>query len=309
MKPDFIVNYTKKEREDLIMPEIIRCLRALGGFAARKQIVKEMRETSKIIPEDYIDYVETSKKTGNEYKRFDFQFNFSVKHLLYADFVKIPHRGDLELTEKGRNIDLKIFDSQEMVRSISRPLWEENSRKNKEIREDIVISDNSEEEMELENVNNENWKIELSKALKAFSPQKFELFSRRLVSAMGVDIDESIGIQRVADGGIDGFGYITSGDFRTTRVAIQAKRWEGKVSSPEIDKFRGAMDKYNSEFGIFITTSDFTRNAIEASRIGSRVITLINGEEIADLVAKYGHKMDITPITTYELGEFYQEDN
>lgn len=50
--------------------------------------------------------------------------------------------------------------------------------------------------------------------------------------------------------------------------ALQAKRWEGKVISPEIDKFRGAMDKYNAEYGIFITTSDYTRSAIETSRVG-----------------------------------------
>lgn len=54
----------------------------------------------------------------------------------------------------------------------------------------------------------------------------------------------------------------------------------------EIDKFRGAMDKYNAEFGIFITSSDFTRGAIKTARQGTRIITLINGDEICDLVAK-----------------------
>lgn len=92
------------------------------------------------------------------------------------------------------------------------------------------------------------------------TPQKFEIFARALVKERGVDIDGKIGIQYVADGGLDGFGYITSSDdFRTARVAIQAKRWSGTVSSPEIDKFRGAMDKYNTEFGIFITKSVLTR--------------------------------------------------
>ena len=47
------------------------------------------------------------------------------------------------------------------------------------------------------------------------------------------------------------------------------------------------MDKYNAEYGIFITTSDFSRSAIEAVRQGTRVITLINSEYIEDLVAKY----------------------
>lgn len=65
------------------------------------------------------------------------------------------------------------------------------------------------------------------------------------------------------------------------------------------------MDKYNAEYGIFITTSEFTRSAIEASRVGTRVITLIDGEEICDLVAKY--KFYVTEITTYKLDDFYLE--
>lgn len=64
-----------------------------------------------------------------------------------------------------------------------------------------------------------------------------------------------------------------SDNFRTTRVALQTKRWDGKVSAPEIDKFRGAMDKYNAEYGIFITTSDFTREAMKTAKAGTRIIT------------------------------------
>lgn len=47
------------------------------------------------------------------------------------------------------------------------------------------------------------------------------------------------------------------------------------------------MDKYNTEYGIFITTSDFTREAIRTSKTRTRVITLINGDQLCDLVAKY----------------------
>ena len=154
----------------------------------------------------------------------------------------------------------------------------------------------------------ENWRVELTRDLKSMSPQKFETFARGLVKEMGVKLDEKIGVSYTNDGGLDGFGYITStDDFRTNRVAIQAKRWENNVPSPEIDKFRGAMDKYNAEYGIFITTSDFSRSAIEATRQGTRVITLINGEDIADLVAKY--KLHVREVTTYELGDFYHTED
>ena len=141
------------------------------------------------------------------------------------------------------------------------------------------------------------------------SPAKFELFCRALVKRMKVDIDENVGTKLTGDGGLDGYGYITTDDFRTSRVAIQAKRWSinNSVSSPEIDKFRGAMDKFRAEFGIFITTSTFTRDAIKASRAGTRVITLIDGDKLIDLVTKY--ELYVKPVTVYKLEDFFREEN
>lgn len=292
------------DRENRIMPEVIRCLLSLGGEASKKEVVRDLILTSETIPEDYIEYARVSKQSGKSYKPFDFQFNFAVKNLEYAGYVTIPKRGTIKLTDKGQSTNLDSFDSEEMVRKLSEPIFEA-SRKKKVVTTYPDVHDNDVviEESLLENNQVDSWREILIDALKAMSPKKFELFCRRLVKQMGVEIDAKIGVQYVADGGLDGFGYITSDEFRTTRVAIQAKRWEGNVSSPEIDKFRGSMDKHNAEFGVFITTSSFTKNAIEASRVGTRVITLIDGDTICNLVAKY--ELEVTPVMTYELGDFY----
>lgn len=152
----------------------------------------------------------------------------------------------------------------------------------------------------------DSWKDGLKNALANMSPKKFELFCRRLIKSMGVTLDEKKGVRFSGDGGIDGFGYLQTDDFRTTRVAIQSKHWSNSISSPEIDKFRGATDKFGADYGIFITTSDFTREAIKAARTGSRVITLINGDDIIKLVEKY--QIHIKPVTTYILDDFYTEE-
>lgn len=298
---------TTSDREDLIMKAVIKSLNDLGGIAERKDIKRDIYDNSKLIPEDYIDFTRQSKKTGAKYKPFNYQFNFAIKHLMLAEFVKYPNRGEVELTEKGRKVNLETFNPLKEVRVISEPAMKEESEKRKtkkQITETVEIEP-EEEVIDSEGIE-EVWRAQLNEVLKKMSPDKFEMFARGLMNRMGIELDKSIGIQATADGGLDGFGYITADDFRTTRVALQAKRWEGKVSSPEIDKFRGAMDKYNAEYGIFITTSDYTRSAIEASRIGTRVITLINGEDICDLVAKY--EFYVTPVTTYELNDFYFEE-
>lgn len=297
---------TTSDREDLIMKAVIKSLNDLGGIAERKDIKRDIYDNSKLIPEDYIDFTRQSKKTGAKYKPFNYQFNFVIKYLMLADFVRYPKKGEVELTEKGRKVDLDTFDPLTEVRVLSEPAMKKESEKRKAKK---AIAETTEIEPEEEVLDSEGieevWRAQLNEALKRMSPDKFEMFARGLMKRMGIELDKEIGIQTTADGGLDGFGYITADDFRTTRVALQAKRWEGKVSSPEIDKFRGAMDKYNAEYGIFITTSDYTRSAIEASRIGTRVITLINGEDICDLVAKYDFY--VTPVTTYELNDFYFE--
>lgn len=298
--------YTNNERENLIMKAVIKSLTDLGGVEKRKEVKRNIYDNSTLIPEDYIDYTRKSKQTGNEYKPFDYQFNFAIKHLMLADFVRYPKRGEVELTEKGRKVNLESFDPLKEVRVISEPAMEVESQKRiakQKITEPTEIEvEEADDSEDIEEI----WRDQLKEALKDMTPHKFEIFARGLMNRMGIELDKSIGIQATADGGLDGFGYITADDFRTTRVALQAKRWEGKVSSPEIDKFRGAMDKYNAEYGIFITTSDYTRSAIEASRIGTRVITLINGDDICDLVAKY--EFYVTPVTTYELNDFYIEE-
>lgn len=62
-----------------------------------------------------------------------------------------------------------------------------------------------------------SWRAALIDALKAISSKNFELFCRRLVKQMGVEIDAKIGIQFVAGGSLDGFGYIMLDEFRTDK--------------------------------------------------------------------------------------------
>ena len=159
---------------------------------------------------------------------------------------------------------------------------------------------------DMEDTDNTNWKLQLIEQLKQFEPGKFESFSRLLISKMGVSIDKKRGVVRSSDHGIDGFGYFVSDEFRTSRVAIQCKRYTNKsVSEPEIDSFKGVMDSFNAEYGIFITTSHFTDRAKKKAMQGNNTVTLIDGQQLADLVEKY--QLHITPVHTYALDDYYFE--
>lgn len=239
--------------ENLTMNEVLKSMHRLGGQVTRKEIRQDIHDNSDVISEDEVDKIKVSKKTGNKYSPFAWTLNYAVKYLIMTGYL-IQDGRLLELSEKGRNVELSSFDGARDVRPIVEKMLTKQKQNKASDSEKANIGDSDDsDEME------EPWRQQLLDALMKMNPKKFELFCRGLLTKMGIDVDDEKGIQYVADGGIDGFGYVRSDDYRTTRVALQAKRWQGKVSAPEIDKFRGAMDKFNAEFGIFITNSDFTR--------------------------------------------------
>lgn len=281
------------------MNEILKSMHRLGGQVTRKEIREDIHDNSNTISEDEVDKIKVSKKTGNKYSPFAWTLNYAIKYLIMTGYLTQDGRL-LELSEKGRNVDLSSFDGARDVRLVVEEMLEKQKQGKASDSEQSNIDDSDDSDSdEIE----EPWRQQLLDALIKMNPKKFELFCRGLLTKMGIDVDGKKGVQYVADGGIDGFGYVRSDDYRTTRVALQAKRWQGKVSAPEIDKFRGAMDKFNAEFGIFITNSDFTREAVKTAREGTRIITLINGYQICDLVAKYNYYVE--PVTTYRLKDFY----
>ena len=283
--------------ENLAMNEILKSMHRLGGQVTRKEIRQDIHDNSNAISEDEVDKIKVSKKTGNKYSPFAWTLNYAVKYLIMTGYLTQDGRL-LELSEKGRNVDLSSFDGALDVRPVVEKMISKQKQNKASVPEKTNIEDsNDSDEIEAP------WRQQLLDALMKMNPKKFELFCRGLLTKMGIDVDDEKGVQYVADGGIDGFGYVRSDDYRTTRVALQAKRWQGKVSAPEIDKFRGAMDKFNAEFGIFITNSDFTREAVRTAREGTRIITLINGDQVCDLVAKYNYY--VNPVTTYRLKDFY----
>lgn len=247
-------------------------------------------------------------RENGPYKRFDFDFNFAKKALQVAGFLK-SGRTVVELTEKGFDLNLQEFNLERDVKRISDRYWQDKHEARRDKKKDpFGNQEESENEIVASEIIIESWREKLSQALHGMSPKKFESFARLLVKNMGVKIDQTKGVQVSNDGGIDGFGYMRADDFRTNRVGIQAKRWQGNVGRVEIQNFVGAlsMNSNQAEYGIFITTSYFNKNAIEAARNSTIPITLINIDDICDLVAKY--EIFVKPVTTYELDDYYFQD-
>jgi restriction system protein len=140
----------------------------------------------------------------------------------------------------------------------------------------------------------------LLEKLKAASPGFFEKVVVELLVAMGYggsrqDAGQTVG--RAGDGGID--GVIKEDRLGLDFLYIQAKKWKDIVGRPEIQKFAGALQGQRAKRGVFITTSDFTKEAMEyAAMIDSRIV-LIGGSRLANLMIDHG--IGVTTVASYEV--------
>lgn len=281
----------------LIKP-ILKVLQDAGGQLERSEIKERIADLDDQIAE-YAEIEKVSKKTGNVYKDFNFRFNFALKNLYIADVLAFTTTSLITLTQKGLYLDIESLDVEKDIFRITKDYWNKSKSKPKKDKPADEI-ENDHEEVQSEEKIKDNFKDTLLGAIAKMSPKKFEAFSRALLNRMGVEFTEK-GVQISNDGGIDGYGYhIDANDFRTTRVVIQCKRYNAApVSEPEINQFLGAMNKYQADYGVFITNGRFTKAAREGSPI-----TLIDGNDLVRLVIRY--ELYITPVKTYVLDEFYE---
>lgn len=287
----------------LIKP-ILKVLQDAGGQLERSEIKERIADLDDQIAE-YAEIEKVSKKTGNVYKDFNFRFNFALKNLYIADVLTFTTTSLITLTQKGLYLDIESLDVEKDIFRITKDYWNKSKSKPKKDKSADEI-ENDHEEVQSEEKIKDDFKDTLLGAIAKMSPKKFEAFSRALLNRMGVEFTEK-GVQISNDGGIDGYGYhIDTNDFRTTRVVIQCKRYNtAPVSEPEINQFLGAMNKYQADYGVFITNGRFTKAARTAAREGSP-ITLIDGNDLVRLVIRY--ELYITPVKTYVLDEFYDID-
>ncbi len=147
---------------------------------------------------------------------------------------------------------------------------------------------------------------ELLDRVKASSPAFFERLVVDLLVQMGYggsrkDAGEAIG--RSGDGGID--GIIKEDRLGLDILYIQAKKWEGTVSRPEIQKFVGALQGKHARKGIFLTTSAFSKEAHDFVQHIETKVVLIDGATLAGLMIDHG--VGTSTAATYEIKKVDQD--
>lgn len=141
---------------------------------------------------------------------------------------------------------------------------------------------------------------ELLDRVRQVSPGFFEQLVLDLLSAMGYGgtVEEAArAVGRAGDEGID--GVIKEDKLGLDVVYVQAKRWQQNVGRPDVQAFVGALAGKKARKGVFITTSDFTKEAREYVQGIQERVVLIDGRQLAELMID--HDVGVTVVQTYKL--------
>jgi restriction system protein len=221
-----------------------------------------------------------------------------------AGLLESPRRGIFVITERGKKvlasnptkIDNRLLTHYEEFKEFKQ-------KKNKQEETEVLEFQDKTPEEAFETAY-ENLRTELSadilEHLKKSDPTLFEKIVIEVLVKMGYggslrDAGKAIG--KSGDEGID--GIIKEDRLGLDIIYIQAKRWDNTIGRPEIQKFAGALQGQRAKKGIFITTSNFSKDALDfASKIESKII-LIDGDQLAEYMIDFN--VGVTTTSKYEL--------
>lgn len=236
--------------------------------------------------------------------RFGNRVAWAKVYLGQAGALDTPRRGYFRITDRGRDL-LKDAPQRITVRELERFPEFVEFRAPKQHAEGAPPTDEEERDTPEELLETAYLKFrndiasELLTRVKVASAQFFEHLVVELLLKMGYggsrkEAGEAIG--KAGDEGID--GIINEDRLGLDVIYIQAKKWEGSVGRPEIQKFVGALHGKRAKKGVFITTSVFSGDATDyVARIEPKVV-LIDGRLLAELMIDFN--VGVTPVSVYE---------
>lgn len=236
------------------------------------------------------------------------RIGWAKTYLLKAGLIERTKRGVVRITDRGLEAlkqDPKRIDTDYLLQY---PEFKEFLKRNKKSETGDKEKLEKEEYTPFETLDKAYQIIknqlaqELIDRILQKPPSFFEKLIIDLLLAMGYggSIDDAGTVTgKTSDEGID--GIIKEDKLGLDVIYIQAKRWGSKnlVGRPEIQKFVGALAGFGAKKGIFITTSDFTKEAREYAPKNETKIVLINGEMLANLMIDYN--VGVFVDTTYEI--------
>jgi len=254
---------------------------------------------------DYFDLTESERKeiiASGYHTRIETRVGWARTHLRKAELIEYIRRGHFKITKRGLNLlskKPKCINNKMLEQYPEYLIFINKSKKTKDEANEESLSPRELFENSYQNIKDE-LKSELLDQLYNLPPSFFERLVVELIVAMGYGgskIDAGKAIGQSNDEGID--GIIKEDQLGLDNIYIQAKLWRKVVGRPAVQKFVGALQGKKTKKGIFITTSTFTKGALEyITKIESKV-ALIDGDNLTDLMIE--NNVGVSIREKYEL--------
>ena len=263
---------------------------------ARERVARAMRLSEQDLGEILPSGIQT---------KFDNRISWAISYLVQAGVLMRPRRGVFHITDRGRDliaqghqrVDVGVLNQYPEFLEFHKPRVGEGTpgpgeppadetpeealqRAYQSIRGDLVS--------------------EILSRIKTNSAKFFESLVVDLMVAMGyggsrADAGSSVG--QSGDEGVD--GIIKEDRLGLDAIYLQAKRWDGTVGRPEIQKFVGALHGKRAKKGVFITTGRFSEDSLAyVANIDPKVI-LIDGPSLANYMIDFN--LGVATIATYNV--------
>ena len=255
-------------------------------------VAKEFSLTNQEINEMYA--------SGNGHIFYD-RISWALSYLNMAGLLDKPGRGLFKISPKG----FQFLKNPDKLSVLVEKEVQKNYKQKKELETSVVELENKTESFTpQEKLYNSFNKIrdavyeEILNTILSKSPSAFEKLVVLLLQKMGYGgeiKDSGLVTKKSNDGGID--GIIKEDILGFGRINIQAKRYKRDIviGREEIQKFVGALMVAQSNKGVFITTSYFSKGAIEyvQNLYGNTTVVLIDGIKLAEYIYNFGLGMQI----------------
>jgi len=234
-------------------------------------------------------------------------------HLKRAALIDSPRRGVYRITDRGREVLRTPPDRINLAYLARFPEYAEFRARSQASAErasaesDGASNSNQDDERTPEEYIDYGYSRlraaladEILSRIAQMPPAFFENLVVDLLVAMGYggsQRDAGRAVGPGADEGID--GVIKEDRLGLETIYLQAKRWQATVGRPEIQRFAGALQGQRARKGIFITTSDFSREAEAYAASIQSTIVLVNGAQLAELMMDHG--IGVTLVNTYDI--------
>ena len=269
-----------------MVPSFDKILFPLLDYIKDKDVVKISNIWIQV-RDKYFDLSEEEKKEAIKVgrNRFYDRVLWAKTYLYKAGLVELVGRGEIRITKEGK----KIIKEKKSLAIKDLYKYEGFIKFKKGISKRGIATNKTPNDLinDLVTLLGFEAKLNLLEKLSTTDPYHFEKIILDLLKAMGYG--DPIETPKSRDGGID--GIINEDELGLEQVCIQAKRFnDNNITKGQLQNFIGAVTSKGAKKGIFVTTSDFYKEAIElGKRTGHVKIVLINGDRLVNLM--YEHKV------------------